>query len=144
MSFRRLSSVLPKNQQLTRGRHSVAGPAYGRTHLISKMPSLPNPVIPSYPQTVFLSDGSSFTHRTTTPRSIIRLTRDITNNPVWQPGQEARAGEEEDLSGRLGRYKRRFEEESQWGEGELEGLMDLAKGSLKDMDKMRDGKPKHK
>ncbi|KAF8595186.1 hypothetical protein BDV93DRAFT_501441 [Ceratobasidium sp. AG-I] len=143
MSFKQLSGTLSRTQKLTRGRHSVAGPAYGRTHLVSKTPNLPNPVVPTYPQTVFLSDGSSFTHRTTTPRSIVRLTRDITNNPVWQPGQEARAGEEEDLSGRLGRYKRRFEE-SQWGEGELEGLMDQAKGSSKDVDKMRDGKPKHK
>jgi hypothetical protein len=63
---------------------------------------------------------------------------------VWQPGQEARAGEEEDLSGRLGRYKRRFDEESQFDEGELEGLMDQAKSSEKFMDKMRDGKKKHK
>lgn len=144
MSFRRLSGSLFKIPKSTRGRHSVAGPEYSRTHLVSKTPSLPNPVVPTYPQTVFLSDGSSFTHRTTTPRSIVRLTRDITNNPVWQPGQEARAGEEEDLSGRLGRYKRKFEEESRWGEGELEGLMDQAEGSSKDMDKMRDGKTKHK
>ncbi|KAG8741695.1 hypothetical protein FRC10_002568 [Ceratobasidium sp. 414] len=58
--------------------------------------------------------------------------------------QEARAGEEEDLSGRLGRYKRRFDEESQFEEGELEGLMEAAKGSSSSLEKMKDGKPKHK
>ncbi|QRW07771.1 hypothetical protein RhiLY_06770 [Ceratobasidium sp. AG-Ba] len=129
--------------RLIRAKHSASGSPFGRSHLVSKTPRLPNPVVPSYPQTVYLSDGSSFTHRTTAPRSVVRLTRDIANNPVWQPGQEARTGEEEDLSGRLGRFKRRFEDESSFGEGEFEGLMGSAKehGGL---DKMKDGKTKHK
>ncbi|KAG8702969.1 hypothetical protein FRC09_004435 [Ceratobasidium sp. 395] len=144
MALLRCTSNLWKHLHLTRARHSVSGSPYGRTHLISPIPKLPNPVVPTYPQTVYLSDGSSFTHRTTAPRSVVRLTRDITNNPVWQPGQEARAGEEEDLSGRLGRYKRRFDEESQFGEGELEGLMESAKGSGGGVERMKDGKKKHK
>ncbi|KAG9087245.1 hypothetical protein FS749_003060 [Ceratobasidium sp. UAMH 11750] len=144
MAFPRYTSSVSKLPNLARARHSVSGSPYGRTHLIPTTPKLPNPVVPTYPQTVFLSDGSSFTHRTTAPRSIVRLTRDITNNPVWQPGLEARAGEEEDLSGRLGRYKRRFDDESQFEEGELEGLMEAAKGSSTNLEKMKDGKPKHK
>ncbi|KAG8787470.1 hypothetical protein FRC12_015541 [Ceratobasidium sp. 428] len=144
MALLRYASNLWKHPHLTRARHSVSGSPYGRSHLISPIPKIPNPVVPTYPQTVYLSDGSSFTHRTTAPRSVVRLTRDITNNPVWQPGQEARAGEEEDLSGRLGRYKRRFDEESQFGEGELEGLMESAKGSSGGVERMKDGKKKHK
>ncbi|KAJ1305637.1 hypothetical protein OPQ81_000634 [Rhizoctonia solani] len=143
MSFIPRSRAILQAPRLTRLRHSKSGSPYGKSHLLPTTPRLPNPVVPTYPQTVFLSDGSSFTHRTTAPRSVVRLTRDITNNPVWQPGLEARAGEEEDLSGRLGRYKRRFDEESQFVEGELEGLMDQAKSS-QGLDKMRDGKPKHK
>ncbi|KDN46689.1 hypothetical protein RSAG8_04069, partial [Rhizoctonia solani AG-8 WAC10335] len=143
MSFIPRSRAIIRVPNLTRLRHSVSGSPYGKSHLIPTTPHLPNPVVPTYPQTVFLSDGSSFTHRSTTPRSVVRLTRDITNNPVWQPGLEARAGEEEDLSGRLGRYKRRFDGESQFVEGELEGLMDQAKSS-QNLDKMRDGKSKHK
>ncbi|KAG8685041.1 hypothetical protein FRC11_011210 [Ceratobasidium sp. 423] len=143
MSFIPRSRAILQVPHLIRLRHSNSGSPYGKSHLIPTTPRLPNPVVPTYPQTVFLSDGSSFTHRTTAPRSVVRLTRDITNNPVWQPGMEARAGEEEDLSGRLGRYKRRFDEESQFVEGELEGLMDQAKSS-QNLDKMKDGKPKHK
>lgn len=39
----------------------------------------------------------------------MRLTRDPTNHPLWNPGLERRAGgEDEDESGRLGRFRRRF------------------------------------
>ncbi|KAB5588265.1 hypothetical protein CTheo_8291 [Ceratobasidium theobromae] len=144
MSLPPRSYVIWNVSRLARFRHSQSGSPYGRSHLSPKTPQLPNPVIPTYPQTVFLSDGSSFTHRTTAPRSVVRLTRDISNNPVWQPGIEARAGEEDDLSGRLGRYKRRFDDSSHFSEGELEGLMKEAKSSEKFIDKMRSGKPKHK
>ncbi|CAE6523611.1 unnamed protein product [Rhizoctonia solani] len=143
MSFVPRSRITIGALNLKRYRHSNSGSPYGKSHMIPTTPRLPNPVVPTYPQTVFRSDGSSFTHRTTAPRSVVRLTRDITNNPAWQPGLEARAGEEEDLSGRLGRYKRRFDEESQFVEGELEGLMDQTK-STQNLEKMRDGKPKHK
>ncbi|CAE6446671.1 unnamed protein product [Rhizoctonia solani] len=143
MSFVPRSRITIQTLSLKRYRHSNSGSPYGKSHMTPTIPRLPNPVVPTYPQTVFRSDGSSFTHRTTAPRSVIRLTRDTTNNPVWQPGLEARAGEEEDLSGRLGRYKRRFDEESQFVEGELEGLMDQTK-STQNLEKMRDRKPKHK
>lgn len=69
----------------------------------------PRPV-PHFPQTTILADGSSITLTTTSPRSSLRLTRDPTNHPLWNPGTERRGagGEEEDESGRLGRFRRRF------------------------------------
>ncbi|KAG6890197.1 hypothetical protein C0992_002854 [Termitomyces sp. T32_za158] len=87
---------------------------YGRTHVWKRRPPvLPNPVVPKFPQLVVRSDGTSFTHWTTSPRSTIRLTRDTTNNPVWNTGtwSNARGVEEEmSMTGRLGRFNRRFEE----------------------------------
>ncbi|KAG6836914.1 hypothetical protein H0H93_001280 [Arthromyces matolae] len=87
---------------------------YGRTHVWKRRPRvLPNPVVPKFPQLVIRSDGTSFTHWTTSPRSTIRLTRDTTNNPVWNTGawSDARGVEEESsMTGRLGRFNRKFEE----------------------------------
>jgi ribosomal protein L31 len=55
-----------------------------------------------------MTDGSTYTHWSTSPRSVVRLTRDVNNNPLWRPGSE---GEDqlEDETGRLGRFRRRFE-----------------------------------
>lgn len=69
---------------------------------------LPRPV-PLFPQTILLSDGSSIQLTTTSPRSTVRLTRDPTNHPLWNPSMERTGGaSEEDESGRLGRFRRRF------------------------------------
>lgn len=79
---------------------------YGRSHL-RKQPDIPNPVVPHFRQRVILSDGSTFTHMTTSPRSILRLTRDLANNPFWSPSStDVSFGDEE--AGRMGRFKRRF------------------------------------
>ncbi|KLO18739.1 hypothetical protein SCHPADRAFT_802671, partial [Schizopora paradoxa] len=92
---------------------SVSSSPYGRTHVWRRRaPKLPNPVVPQFPQRVTLADGSTFVHWTTSPRSSIRLTRDNTNNPIWNPWLEA--GNAEDLegavTGRMGRFRRRFED----------------------------------
>ncbi|GLB44262.1 hypothetical protein LshimejAT787_1601920 [Lyophyllum shimeji] len=93
---------------------TVSSSPYGRTHVWKRRaPALPNPVVPKFPQLVIRSDGTSFTHWTTSPRSTIRLTRDTTNNPVWNTGawSDDRGVEEESaMTGRLGRFNRRFEE----------------------------------
>lgn len=62
-----------------------------------------------YPQRVILSDGSTFTSYTTAPApSILRLTRDVTNNPLWNPASEGRRGGGEEEGKRLARFKARF------------------------------------
>lgn len=91
----------------------VSTSPYGRTHVWKRRPPvLPNPVVPKFPQRVIRSDGTSFIHWTTSPRSTLRLTRDTTNNPIWNTGASGdRAMEEEGATtGRLGRFNRRFEE----------------------------------
>ncbi|KAF9513854.1 hypothetical protein BS47DRAFT_1329154 [Hydnum rufescens UP504] len=79
---------------------------YGRSHL-QRLPALPKPVVGHYPQLVVLTDGSTYTRWSTSPRSVIRLTRDLNNNPLWSPGQE-RSDELEDETGRMGRFRKRF------------------------------------
>jgi hypothetical protein len=104
---------------------SVSSSPYGRTHVWKRRPKrLPNPVVPQFPQRVIRSDGSSFTHWTTSPRSLIRLTRDVTNNPLWNISalMGEGAAEESEVTGRLGRFNRKFVvEEVDWM-SEAEGI----------------------
>ncbi|TRM68126.1 hypothetical protein BD626DRAFT_480863 [Schizophyllum amplum] len=93
---------------------SVSSSPYGRTHVWKRgrAPTLPAPVVPKYPQRVIRADGTSFTHYTTSPRSFIRLARDVTNNPVWNTslwlGESGGIDDENAITGRLGRFSRRF------------------------------------
>ncbi|KAF7307522.1 hypothetical protein MIND_00546800 [Mycena indigotica] len=106
---------------------AISSSPYGRTHVWKRRkPVLPNPVVPKFPQRVIRADGSSFLHWTTSPRSLIRLTRDTTSNPLWNTAMwsDGRGLEEESEStGRLGRFNRRFEgiggsgESVDWMEG---------------------------
>jgi hypothetical protein len=50
---------------------------------------------------------------------MIKLTRDMTNNPMWNPGlwKSDGAEEEGEVTGRLGRFNRRFEGLGGIGEG---------------------------
>lgn len=69
--------------------------------------ALPRPV-PHFGQTVILSDGSTLQMFTTSPRGTMRLTRDPTNHPLWNPKVDRRGVGDEDDSGRLARFRRRF------------------------------------
>src|ERR1700689_1757371 len=92
------------------GRSHSTSP-YGRSHILKRRPNkLPNPVVPQFPQRVIRSDGSTFIHWTTSPRSLFRLTRDLVNNPLWNSGSMGgRRGEEALVGGRVGRFNKRFE-----------------------------------
>lgn len=103
---------------------------YGRTHVWKRRPKrLPNPIVPQFPQRVIRSDGSSYTHWTTSPRPLIRLTRDVTNHPLWNVAAALRGEgvlEESEVTGRLGRFNRKFVEEVDWmSEAEM-GSSDVA------------------
>ncbi|KAH9478712.1 hypothetical protein JR316_0009172 [Psilocybe cubensis] len=91
---------------------SISNSPYGRTHVWKRRPPvLPNPVVPKFPQKVIRSDGTSFTHWTTSPKSLARLTRDTTNNPLWNTGNpnDRSLEDESNAAGRMGRFSRRFE-----------------------------------
>lgn len=96
---------------------AVSSSPYGRTHVWKRRPKrLPNPVVPQFPQRVIRADGSSFRHWTTSPRSLIRLTRDVTNHPLWNVSALTGEGamEESEVTGRLGRFNRKFVEGVDW------------------------------
>jgi ribosomal protein L31 len=67
-----------------------------------------------FTQTVILSNGASFTRRTTSPRPLLRLTKDTRNHPFWNPTTQI---ELDDDSGVLTKFNKRF--------GELEDFNDL-------------------
>ncbi|KAJ7625544.1 hypothetical protein FB45DRAFT_921716 [Roridomyces roridus] len=118
---------LPALAQRIPHTRSISSSPYGRAHVWKRRdPVLPNPVVPKFPQRVVRADGSSFLHWTTSPRSLIRLTRDTTSNPLWNTGMwlDGRGMEEEnETTGRLGRFNRKFDgiggagQEVDWMEG---------------------------
>jgi hypothetical protein len=120
------SGIRPVLRGCTR---SVSSSPYGRTHVWKRRPKrLPNPIVPQFPQRVIRADGSSFTHWTTSPRPLIRLTRDVTNNPLWNVSALLGEGaaEESEVTGRLGRFNRKFVgEEVDWM-SEAEGVSPVA------------------
>ena len=69
----------------------------------------------TFPQTVILSDGSSVTLSTTTPKASIKLTKDTRNSPLWNPSLT----KIKEASGELSRFEKRF--------GDLGSLNDLSK-----------------
>ena len=62
----------------------------------------------TFTQLITLSDGSTFTHRTTSPAPIHRSTRDTRNSILWNPSSQKLLNVEEDEAGRLRRFRRRF------------------------------------
>ncbi|TFK17814.1 hypothetical protein FA15DRAFT_301159 [Coprinopsis marcescibilis] len=99
-------------QQHWQQHRAVSSSPYGRTHVWKRRaPVLPNPVVPKFPQKVIRSDGTSYVQWTTSPKSLARLTRDTTNNPMYNPALASGSSVEEEsgTTGRLGRFTRRFE-----------------------------------
>ncbi len=69
--------------------------------------ALPAPLPAIYPQRVVLSSGASFVSHTTAPApAVLRLTRDVDNNTLWNPRKEGRR--EEGEGGRVERFRARF------------------------------------
>ncbi|OJD10134.1 hypothetical protein ACJ73_09926 [Blastomyces percursus] len=62
----------------------------------------------TFTQLITLSDGSTFTHRTTSPIAVYRSTRDTRNAPLWNPSSEKLRNVEEDEAGRLAAFRSKF------------------------------------
>lgn len=62
----------------------------------------------TFTQLVTLSDGSTFTQRTTSPLPVYRSTKDVRNSPLWNPSSQKLLNIEEDEAGRLKRFRGRF------------------------------------
>lgn len=101
---------------------------------------IPRPKRPTLlDQIVILSDGSSYKQLTTSPRGVMRSTKDIRNNPLWNPSMKELADVEEDEAGRMKRFRGRFgmdfesaEEGGEDGMSEMEEMLRGAAGVAKD------------
>lgn len=70
---------------------------------------------PRFTQSIVLSDGSTFTKLTTSPRQSIRLTKDIRNAALYNPDAGSSLNSEENKQ--LSKFKDRFsgfEDDAEW------------------------------
>ncbi|CAG8561643.1 11778_t:CDS:2, partial [Acaulospora colombiana] len=62
-----------------------------------------------FTQQIVLSNGATYTIRTTSPKSLIKLIRDTRNHPLWNP--TTADGALDDESGQLSKFTKRFGDE---------------------------------
>ena len=62
----------------------------------------------TYTQLITLSDGSTFTHRTSSPLPVYRSTRDTRNSLLWNPSSSKLRNVEDDEAGRLAAFRAKF------------------------------------
>ncbi|KAF8430199.1 hypothetical protein EV426DRAFT_9177 [Tirmania nivea] len=60
------------------------------------------------PQLIILSDGSAYTQLSTSPRGVVRSTKDVRNHPLWNPTLHKLMDVEEDEAGRLQAFRERY------------------------------------
>ncbi|KAF2851088.1 hypothetical protein T440DRAFT_467829 [Plenodomus tracheiphilus IPT5] len=89
----------------------------------------------TFTQLITLSDGSSFTLRTTNPTPVYKSTKDIRNTPLWNPSSQKLLNVEEDEAGKLAAFRAKFgrgwDAEGDKGDAEHSGqdhLLDLISG----------------
>lgn len=62
----------------------------------------------TFTQLVQLSDGSSYTVRTTSPQPLYRAAKDSRNTLLWQPSERSLKNVEVDEAGKLAAFRERF------------------------------------
>ncbi|GAO19294.1 uncharacterized protein UV8b_05201 [Ustilaginoidea virens] len=117
---------------------------------------IPRPRRPyTFTQLVTLSDGSTYTMRTTSPAPIYRASKDTRNNLLWQPSEKSLRNLELDEAGKLAAFRERFGRafdaaaQSEDGEapaeadGRVDDFADLITGyAPQDANSMMDSGPK--
>ncbi|EME77886.1 uncharacterized protein MYCFIDRAFT_23619, partial [Pseudocercospora fijiensis CIRAD86] len=61
-----------------------------------------------FTQLITLSDGSTLTHRTSSPAPIYKSTKDTKNHAMWNPSSQKLLNVEEDEAGRLRKFRAKF------------------------------------
>ncbi|PTB72436.1 hypothetical protein M440DRAFT_1303542, partial [Trichoderma longibrachiatum ATCC 18648] len=70
---------------------------------------IPRPRRPyTFTQLVQLSDGSTYTARTTSPLPLYRAAKDTRNTLLWQPSEKSLRNVELDEAGKLAAFRERF------------------------------------
>ena len=79
------------------------------THQIRHATLIRRPKRPyTFTQLVYLSDGSTYTHRTTSPAPTYLSTKDVRNAPLWNPTSKRLLDIERDEAGKLKRFREKF------------------------------------
>ncbi|KAK1496356.1 mitochondrial ribosomal protein [Colletotrichum cuscutae] len=70
---------------------------------------IPRPRRPyTFTQLIQLSDGSTYTVRTTSPSPLVRSAKDSRNHALWQPSDKSLKNVEVDEAGKLAAFRERF------------------------------------
>ncbi|KAK4692727.1 hypothetical protein P7C71_g4537, partial [Lecanoromycetidae sp. Uapishka_2] len=62
----------------------------------------------TFTQLVTLSDGSTYTHRTTSPQPVYKSLKDTRNTPLWNPSSQKLLNMETDEAGKLRAFREKF------------------------------------
>ncbi|MCJ1271357.1 hypothetical protein MMC22_011257 [Lobaria immixta] len=89
---------------ISRSTHSHFHQTQTRCASLLKRPKRPY----TFTQLVTLSDGSSYTHRTTSPASVYKSNRDTRNTALWNPSSQHLLNIEEDEAGKLRSFRNKF------------------------------------
>jgi hypothetical protein len=94
-----------------------------------------------FTQLIQLSDGSTYTVRTTSPAGLHRAVKDSRNHILWQPSDKSLRNVEVDEAGKLAAFRQRFGRswDLQAGGAEEAGVGATAEAAVKDATDARDG-----
>ncbi|OHW96628.1 mitochondrial ribosomal protein [Colletotrichum incanum] len=95
------SSPLPYNASTPAQRTSLT-----QTRAATFVPRPRRPY--SFTQLVQLSDGSTYTVRSTSPAPLVRSAKDSRNHALWQPSDKSLKNVEVDEAGKLAAFRERF------------------------------------
>ncbi|KAF1843953.1 uncharacterized protein K460DRAFT_342740 [Cucurbitaria berberidis CBS 394.84] len=123
-------SIHPQIQQTSQVRHAT----------LLRRPKRPY----TFTQLITLSDGSSFTLRTTNPQPVYKSAKDIRNSPLWNPSSQKLLNVEEDEAGKLAAFRSKFgrgwDADAEKGKKTEDHLLDLISGQGKMQAKQNDAK----
>ncbi|KAJ4324935.1 hypothetical protein N0V94_000989 [Neodidymelliopsis sp. IMI 364377] len=129
-----MAAPIPSPSALRALRASIA-PYTRQTQQVRHATLLRRPKRPyTFTQLVTLSDGSSFTLRTTNPQPVLKCAKDIRNNPLWNPSSQKLLNVEEDEAGKLASFRAKFGTgwDSEGDKGKKgDSLLDIIGGAAK-------------
>ncbi|KAF6826869.1 54S ribosomal protein L36, mitochondrial [Colletotrichum plurivorum] len=107
----RRPSLLPSRTQTTTSPspYNSSTPTTISLHQSRAATFIPRPRRPyTFTQLVQLSDGSTFTVRSTSPTPLVRSAKDTRNHALWQPSDKSLKNVEVDEAGKLAAFRERF------------------------------------
>ncbi|KAL2875260.1 hypothetical protein SGCOL_009551 [Colletotrichum sp. CLE4] len=106
----RPTSLLAHRPSLTSSSNTPSTPRIGLPTQQSRAATfIPRPRRPyTFTQLIQLSDGSTYTVRTTSPSPLVRSAKDSRNHSLWQPSDKSLKNVEVDEAGKLAAFRERF------------------------------------